>query len=143
MSMDVRASLDAACEPSRVFALVSDLSSYPRWMDLVHRVAPDGEGAWEVELRAKVGPFARSKRLRMVRSESQSPSLVRFERRERDGRPHAPWVLTATITSSGGSSTLTMHLHYGGSLFTGGILERVLGEQIERGRSRLAALVEN
>lgn len=143
MSMDVRASLDAACEPSRVFALVSDLSSYPRWMDLVHRVAPDGEGAWEVELRAKVGPFARSKRLRMVRSESQSPSLVRFERRERDGRPHAPWVLTATITSSGETSTLTMHLHYGGSLFTGGILERVLGEQIERGRSRLAALVEN
>ena len=52
-------------------------------------------------------------------------------------------VLTATIASSGGTSTLTMHLHYGGSLFTGGILERVLGEQIERGRSRLATLVEN
>lgn len=143
MTMDVRASLDATCGPSRLFNLVSDLSNYPQWMDLIHRVSPDGDGAWDVELRAKVGPFARSKRLRMVRSESQSPSLVRFERREIDGRTHAPWVLTATIASSAGTSTLTMHLHYGGSLFTGGILERVLGEQIERGRSRLAALVEN
>ena len=143
MAMDVRASLDAACDPTRLFGIVSDLSKYPQWMDLVHRVSPDGEDAWDVELRAKVGPFARSKRLRMVRSESQSPSLVRFERREIDGRTHAPWVLTATIASSAGTSTLTMHLHYGGSLFTGGILERVLGEQIERGRSRLATLVEN
>ena len=143
MAMDVRASLDAACDPTRLFGIVSDLSKYPQWMDLVHRVSPDGEDAWDVELRAKVGPFARSKRLRMVRSESQPPNLVRFERREGDGRTHAPWVLTATIASSGGTSTLTMHLHYGGSLFTGGLLERVLGEQIERGRSRLAALVEN
>jgi hypothetical protein len=36
-----------------------------------------------------------------------------------------------------------MHLHYGGALFTGGVLERVLGEKIEAGRSRLAALVAN
>ena len=141
--MRTEATLEAPTSLTRLRPYVIDLGEYPRWMPLVHRATVAGPGAWDVELRAKVGPFARSKRLRMVRSESQSPSLVRFERREIDGRTHAPWVLTATITSSGGTSTLTMHLHYGGSLFTGGILERVLGEQIERGRSRLAALVEN
>jgi len=141
--MDVRASLDASCDASRLFDLVNDLASYPQWMDLVHRVESVGEGAWEVELRAKVGPFARSKRLRMVRTASEPSSLVRFERVEADGRSHAPWVLTATIDSVGTQCTLTMHLHYGGALFTGGVLERVLAEKIEAGRSRLAAIVSN
>jgi ribosome-associated toxin RatA of RatAB toxin-antitoxin module len=141
--MDVRASLEANCDPSRLFDLVNDLASYPQWMDLVHRVEPLGGDAWNVELRAKVGPFARSKRLRMVRTLSEPNSRVRFERVEEDGRSHAEWVLTATIDSDGSSCTLTMHLHYGGSLFTGGVLERVLADKIEAGRSRLAALVSN
>ena len=141
--MDVRASLEANCDPSRLFDLVNDLASYPQWMDLVHRVEPLGGDAWNVELRAKVGPFARSKRLRMVRTLSEPNLRVRFERVEEDGRSHAPWVLTATIDSVGSSCTLTMHLHYGGSLFTGGVLERVLADKIEAGRSRLATLVSN
>ena len=70
-------------------------------------------------------------------------SLVRFERVEVDGRQHAPWVLTATIESVGSQCTLTMHLHYGGALFTGGVLERVLADKIENGRARLAELVKN
>ena len=97
--MDVRASLDATCDASRLFDLVGDLASYPQWMDLVHRAEPLGNDAWGVELRAKVGPFARSKRLRMVRTAAEPNSLVRFERVEFDGRQHAPWVLTATIES--------------------------------------------
>ena len=136
--MDVRASLDATCDASRLFDLVGDLASYPQWMDLVHRAEPLGNDAWEVELRAKVGPFARSKRLRMVRTAAEPNSLVRFERVEVDGRQHAPWVLTATIESVGSQCTLTMHLHYGGALFTGGVLERVLADKIENGRARLA-----
>ena len=141
--MDVRASLDATCDASRLFDLVGDLASYPQWMDLVHRAEPLGNDAWEVELRAKVGPFARSKRLRMVRTAAEPNSLVRFERVEVDGRQHAPWVLTATIESVGSQRTLTMHLHYGGALFTGGVLERVLADKIENGRARLAELVKN
>ena len=141
--MDVRASLDATCDASRLFDLVGDLASYPQWMDLVHRAEPLGSDAWEVELRAKVGPFARSKRLRMVRTAAEPNSLVRFERVEFDGRQHAPWVLTATIESVGSQCTLTMHLHYGGALFTGGVLERVLADKIENGRARLAELVKN
>jgi ribosome-associated toxin RatA of RatAB toxin-antitoxin module len=141
--MDVRASLDATCDASRLFDLVGDLASYPQWMDLVHRAEPLGNDAWEVELRAKVGPFARSKRLRMVRTAAEPNSLVRFERVEFDGRQHAPWVLTATIESVGSQCTLTMHLHYGGALFTGGVLERVLADKIENGRARLVELVKN
>ena len=141
--MDVRASLDATCDASRLFDLVGDLASYPQWMDLVHRAEPLGNDAWEVELRAKVGPFARSKRLRMVRTAAEPNSLVRFERVEVDGRQHAPWVLTATIESVGSQCTLTMHLHYGGALFTGGVLERLLADKIENGRARLAELVKN
>ena len=141
--MDVRASLEANCDASRLFGLVNDLASYPQWMDLVHRVESVGGDAWNVELRAKVGPFARSKRLRMVRTLSEPNSRVRFDRVEEDGRSHAEWVLTATIDSVGSACTLTMHLHYGGSLFTGGVLERVLADKIEAGRSRLATLVSN
>ncbi len=141
--MDVRASLEANCDASRLFDLVNDLASYPQWMDLVHRVEPLGGDAWSVELRAKVGPFARSKRLRMVRTLSEPNSRVRFERVEEDGRSHAEWVLTATIDSVGSACTLTMQLHYGGTLFTGGVLERVLADKIEAGRSRLATLVSN
>ena len=77
----------------------------------------------------------------MVRTVAQPNSLVKFERVEVDGRSHAPWVLTATIESAGDRCTLTMHLHYGGGLFTGGVLERVLGDKIEAGRERLAALI--
>ena len=66
---------------------------------------------------------------------------VRFERRELDGRRHAPWVLSATVLTADDGSTLTMQLHYGGKLWTGGVLERVLNEQIQQGRTRLLALV--
>ncbi len=66
---------------------------------------------------------------------------VTFERDQADGRNHSPWVLRATIVEHGGVSTLTMHLHYGGSLWTGGALEKVLAEQITSGRERLLQLV--
>jgi hypothetical protein len=40
-------------------------------------------------------------------------------------------------------SRLDMHLHYGGALWTGGVMERVLGEQIVAGRERLLELVSS
>jgi hypothetical protein len=66
---------------------------------------------------------------------------VRFERDQRDGRRHSPWVLSADVVETDGVSTLTMHLHYGGKLWTGGAMERVLAEQITSGRERLLELV--
>jgi hypothetical protein len=139
--------MDAPCEVDRLFGFVDELTDYPAWMPLAHRVAavepePDGRPAWEVELRARLGPFARSKRLRMVRTEHDpAGGRVRFERVERDGRQHSPWVLDATVVADGGGSRLEMRLHYGGALWTGGVMEKVLGEQIVAGRERLLELV--
>ncbi len=142
--MDVHASLDAPCSADALFALVDDLGRYPAWIDLVHRAEPvEGESAtWLVELRARVGPLARSKRLRMARTvHDPDHGVAVFERREADGRRHSPWVLRVTVNEADGTSALRMHLHYGGGLWTGGVLERVLADQITSGRERLLALL--
>ena len=102
--------------------------------------------AWIVELRAQVGPFARSKRLRMVRSVHEPTERVRFERAERDGRSHAPWTLEVELEPDREASTstrLTMRLHYGGRLFTGALLHRVLDDEIEHGSAELVRIVSD
>ena len=144
--MDVHATLDAPCTAAAMFAFVEDLALYPQWMDLVHRAELELPGAenpaWQVELRARVGPLARSKRLRMERTQHDPFAYVAvFERVELDDRRHSPWVLRAQVSESDGRSTLGMHLHYGGGLWTGGVLERVLTDQIMKGRERLRSLV--
>lgn len=150
--VDVTAEMEAAAPPARVFARIDDLGRYPEWLGLVSRAVPveahpDDEGpAWSVDLRARLGPLARAKRLRMVRTVHDAPHRATFERREHDGRDHSPWVLRAEVHEVGGegdepTSRLVMHLHYGGSLF-GSVAERLLRDEIERSRPRLAALVE-
>lgn len=149
--MDVRADLTASCDRASLFPWVDDLTRYPEWMQLVHSATPvpaeaeidDGHApAWTVELRARVGPLARSKRLRMVRVVHDDPAHVVFERREADGRRHSPWVLDVRLAdATSGGTRLDMHLHYGGGLWTGGVMERVLREEIDRGRDRLLSLV--
>lgn len=144
--------------PETVFDLVDDLARYPEWMDLVHAVesaaATDPRRpAWAVELQAQVGPFARSKRLRMERTVYEADRRVVFERAEIDGRKHATWVLAASVVpaDSGVESAteselepsveLTMTLTYGGSLWTGAVLQRVLDDHVERGAEALRALL--
>ena len=140
--MDVYASLDAPVDCARLHLAMIDLSAYTQWLDIVYRAEADtqsiGEDAvWNVQLRGKVGPFARSKNLRMVRTVNIAGSRVVFERKELDGRNHSAWVFTADISPKGEGSTVTVHLHYGGTLFTGGVLERLLADQITRGQQRL------
>jgi hypothetical protein len=142
--MDITASLEAPCTADQLFELVDDLSTYPQWNGLVHSAVaePGDDPVWDVQLRARLGPLARSKRLRMVRTvRDVQAHAVTFERDQKDGRNHSPWVLSAAIVEKDGLSTLTMHLHYGGSLWSGGALERVLAEQITSGRERLLQLV--
>lgn len=144
--MDLETELRAPVTAVEVFAWVDDLASYPRWMPLVHSASalPSASGleaAWQVELRGRIGPLARSKRLRMVRTAHEPDRRVRFERRELDGRSHSPWVLDAVVAEEAGGAVLTIHLHYGGALWTGGLLERALSDDIERARERLLALL--
>jgi hypothetical protein len=145
--VDITATVEAPVGVEKLFGVVSDLTTYPCWLGIVHQVTAETTGsgepsAWQVELRGKVGPFARSKRLRMVRSTCESPNIVVFERRETDGRKHSPWVLTARVRTTGVGSNLTVDLHYGGTLFTGGVLERLLADQIVQGSERLLAVLQ-
>ena len=142
--MRIERSVRLASTPEVAFEMVDDLGRYPEWMDLVHEVveAPpsaEGERVWDVELRAQVGPLARSKRLRMVRTVHEPTRRVVFERREVDGRQHSPWILESMLDSvSAEAVELTMILTYGGNLWTGAVLERVLDDHVERGAVALA-----
>ena len=141
--MDVTASVRTEAAPEALFAVVGDLGRYPEWLSIVPRAvaveaAHDDPGpAWSVDLRGQ----------RSVRCGARSGSEwsgrttttragVRFERRELDGRSHSPWVLDARVDPSADGSDLTMHLHYGGSLWVP-MLDRLLADEIERSRPRL------
>lgn len=139
--MEIERSLEADCPPSTLFPHIRDLAEYPEWMPLVHDVEAIGDETWEVELRAELGPLARSKKLRMARTELELDRLAVFERAEVDGRSHAPWVLRAQLDALEGGTRLTMLLRYGGTLWTGGVLERVLDDQVRRGSEALLELV--
>jgi hypothetical protein len=130
---------------SGLFEHVATLDRYPAWMRLVHRVdeiAPDGgRPAWRVELRARVGPFARSKQLRMVRTVFEPDRRVRFERIQDDDRDHAAWILGATVAAAPGGATLATELTYSGNLWGSSVLQRVLDDEIRRGKDALRAVV--
>jgi hypothetical protein len=138
--VDLSADLDAMCTPETLFAQVADLARYPDWFAIVDKAVPQDEGQWLVDLRGRLGPMARSKRLRMVRTVCSEPVRVRFERAELDGRNHSAWVLDATVAATDVGARLTVDLHYGGS-FGGALLRRMLLDEIEQARPRLAALV--
>lgn len=125
---------------SAVRPFIEDLSKYPVWMPLVYSAERDEDGAWSVELRAKVGVFARSKRLRMVRTVNTDTSVV-FERAELDGRRHSRWVMKIDIDDVSPQCTVTMHLLYDGSLWTPGVLDRVLASHVEAGKAGLTRVV--
>lgn len=143
--MDLHSELVTSRPPAEVYPWVDDLDRYPAWMRLTHaveRLPVDDPPAWNVELRAALGPLARSKRLRMVRSVREHDRKVVFVREEVDGREHAPWVLTVELEDLQPGTRLGVHLHYGGRLWTGGMLERVLADEVDRGRRRLSELLD-
>ena len=133
--------------PERLFDHIATLDQYPPWMRLVHRVTPmppdDLGPAWWVELRARIGPFTRSKQLRMVRSQFVANERVRFERIERDERNHAEWVLTAEVAAADPGATLTMHLEYTGDLWSMNVLGRILDDEVRRSTVALAELLND
>ena len=114
--------VETPAPPDGLFAVVEDLGRYSEWLDIVVRATPaeplagDDGPAWSIELRGRLGPLARSKRLRMVRTVHAVPERVVFERREAGERSRSPWTLTAEVTPTAEGSRLTMSLHYGGAL---------------------------
>jgi len=128
---------------SDVYPWVNDLSRFPVWMPLVHAaVVADGvPDVWTIELRARVGVFARSKRLRMRRTVN-TESRVLFERDENDGKVHAAWVLEVLVEKDDPGCVVTMNLSYAGKLWTAGLLDKVLASQIDAGKVGLALVVQ-
>lgn len=140
--MDLVASVEVPVSVEKLFDYVADLANYSSWLEFVHKVELVGESAesdttWLVELRAKLGVLARSKRLRMTRTLCEHPKVVVFERREQDSRRHSEWILRATVSQTATGAKLETNLHYSGNLFTGGMLERALSDQIATGREKL------
>jgi hypothetical protein len=147
MGMEQAATVTIEASPATVFGSVDDLARYPQWTDLVSRAVgvdegEDGRPAWAVDLRAQLGPLARSKRLRMVRTELIPEMSVVFERAEADGRRHASWRLTAILEPDGNATRLTMGFAYAGGLW-GPVVDRLLGDEIEQSKLRLKQLVES
>jgi hypothetical protein len=138
--VDIRVDVNLPCSAKELLPFIDDLAQYPAWMGLVHTVISEGEDVWQVELRGKIGPFARSKRLRMIQVETSEPHHIRFERQENDGRSHSDWVLDAQVTEVGSASTLNMTLRYSGRLFSS-VVERALHDEIEASKQRLRELV--
>lgn len=143
--MDFTASAPLTADPQRVFADLADLASYPEWLGLVHGAEPaaphdeDPGPAWLVDLGIVIGPFKKTKSVRMVRTEKVTPKRARFERMEHDGREHPAWVLTAEVEPrESGGSIFTMDLHYGGNLNFPGV-DALLGEEVRRAGGRLEA----
>jgi len=140
--MDLVASVEVPVSVEKLFDYVADLANYSSWLEFVHKVELVGESTetdatWHVELRAKLGVLARSKRLRMTRTLCEHPKVVVFERREQDSRRHSEWILRATVSQTATGAKLETNLHYSGNLFTGGMLERALSDQIATGREKL------
>jgi carbon monoxide dehydrogenase subunit G len=130
-----------AVEPALVHPYVADLARYVEWMPMVHDAEPAGDGVWDVELRATVGVFARSKRLRMKRTVN-TPQQIVFERDEIDGRRHSPWKMSVVLQAAEAGCVVTVDLSYGGNLWTAGILDRVLAAQVDAGKTGLVRVVQ-
>lgn len=138
----VRQAFSAETQASKqdLFNVVRDLGTYPDWLDVVDSAEPaaDDPNAWLVTLKARVGPFARSKRLRMVRIESEDSS-VRFVRRELDGKEHSSWNLAATVLdpeTESAASAVELVLEYDGAMWSG-LLDGVLEAAAKRATAKL------
>lgn len=138
MDISLEAKMDAA--PAAVLAEVADLPGYPEWHGMVKRVEPDGDG-WLVDLGAKMGPFTRTKRVRMVRAagEDEAQGQVRFVRQERERDDHGGWELACVVEPAEGEGpcTLRFRMLYDGSSPLIGMLEPMLRSEVDKSSDRL------
>ena len=77
----------------------------------------------------------------MVRTVYEPDHVARFERVQDDERDHAEWILMATVDAVGGGATLVTELTYTGKLWGSGALQRILDDEVQRGKAALRQLV--
>ncbi len=85
---------------ARVVAVLSDLATWPAWLDVVASARPEAGAAppaWQTRLGLRVGPLSLGVTVRMVLVHA-SPESLRFERIEQDGRAdHSAVVIAVAI----------------------------------------------
>jgi carbon monoxide dehydrogenase subunit G len=140
MALTVSRTADIAAASDAVQAVLRNLSTYPDWMPIVSSAKTDGDDHWLVELRVAIGPFARSKRIRMRRS-VDSPQLIVFTRSEADGRDHATWELRLELVKSEIGTNVNAMLRYEGKMWTPGPVEDALESGLDNGIVKLQEFV--
>lgn len=140
MALTVSRSADIAASTDEVLAVLRNLSTYPDWMPIVSSAVADGDDHWIVELRVAIGPFARSKRIRMQRIVDSS-QLVVFTRGEADGRSHATWELRLELNAIDIGSSVDATLRYEGKMWTPGPVEDALESGLDKGIVQLQEFV--
>ena len=141
MDVSLGAKIDAP--PAAVLAEIEDLPGYPDWHGMVKKVEPDGDG-WFVDLGAKVGPFTKSKKVRLVRAPVEAgddPGLVRFVRVETDREDYGRWEMQGTVDPAVGEGPcmLRFRLLYDGTSPLASMLEPFLKAETHRSADRLRA----
>lgn len=140
MALTVSRTAAISASPGAVRSVLRDLSTYPGWMPIVSSVQADGADHWLVELRVAIGPFARSKRIRMMRAEDRSDTVV-FTRSESDGRSHSKWEMQLDLEARDSHTTVSAVLRYEGKMWTPGPVEDALNNGLDKGIAQLQEFV--
>lgn len=112
----VRATASARlhAEPADVFAVLADLTTWPRWLDVVTRAVPAGAGAWRVRLGVRAGPLHLGRDVRLVATTVDPPSRLVVERAELDGRDdHSPIELAVDLAAAGTATDVVLEAFVG------------------------------
>jgi carbon monoxide dehydrogenase subunit G len=141
MAFTVSRTVEFAASMEAVRPLLRDLSTYPKWVPIVSSVTQDGEQHWIVELRVSIGPFARSKQLRMERSVDNDEHIM-FTRNESDGRQHAHWELRFDMSDVGSQTSVTAVLEYRGTMWTPGPVEDALHNGLDAAVEQFRELLQ-
>ncbi|MEG3586154.1 MAG: SRPBCC family protein [Actinomycetota bacterium] len=138
--------LTVKAAPDDAFNAFRDLENYLKWLSFIDSVKTVESGnedlSWIVVLRSQLGPFARMKKLRMVKNSEVPNSSVSFSRVELDGKEHSSWDLEVICHSASEDSTeVKLTVSYSGK-FWSRALEAVFNSQVEDAKIRLKQYFE-
>ena len=139
MKQVIEVDLDSSSD--KIFNVLNNLEAYENLLGFVDCVealeSEEGVPCWLVTLRAKIGPFARLKKLRMARTEEKRPEVVRFSRRETDGKNHSDWELCILLKEQGGDRCLVIiEVSYSGR-FWSAPLQSVFNSHVDTAKDLL------